>query len=78
MLGLKQGAAATLATEISEVRRDVAGLKKELREFRRDHMQEHNRERADRIKTRRWVIGSIIGVLALVEPPLLILLAHVR
>lgn len=61
---------AVLAAQISEVIKDVADLRQELR----DHDRQHAEEKRARTITRRWVITAVIAVLALVETPLILIL----
>lgn len=63
-----------LSVQVADVIKDVAELGAQIESHRREH---EATERA-RVTGRRWLIGTGLAALALVESPLLYLLAHVR
>lgn len=63
-----------LATQVATVIKDVS----ELRQALRDHGISHEQEERNRVIRRRWLIGTIIAVLAVVETPLLYLVTIIH
>ena len=65
---------APLAVQLTEVVKDVAELKTEMRGWFRDHEEMHRVEERSRLSTRRWTIGIIIAAVAAVDGPLVTIL----
>jgi hypothetical protein len=56
----------------------VRDVDRELRDFRAEHQRQHEDEARARVTSRRWLIGTLIAVIAVIESPLIYLVAHVR
>lgn len=63
-----------LGVQVAEVIKDVAEVRAELR----DHRQQHDEEARARVVARRWQVGTIIALGAVIETPLLYLVAHLH
>lgn len=64
--------------ELAETRRAVrADLGRLERAFRR-HESEHRAEARARVTGRRWLIGTMIALAAVIEAPLLYLVTHLH
>lgn len=63
-----------LAVQVAEVIKDMSDVRTELKDHRRDHEAE---SRA-RVVARRWTIGTVIALAAVIETPLLYLVAHLH
>lgn len=67
-----------LSVQITEVIKDVSGVQRDLADFRRDHAEQHDREQAARVVTRRWLIGTIIAGFVALEAPLAVVVTHLH
>ena len=76
--GRTLASAGGISVQLTEVIKDVADVKNDLASFRRDHEDQHRREYQARTTSRRWMIATLIAALAVIETPLLILVAHVH
>lgn len=65
---------APLAVQLTEVVKDVAELKTEMRGWFRDHEDTHRAEERSRLSARRWTIGIIVAAVAAVDGPLVTIL----
>lgn len=52
----------------------IASVRGDLRDFRTEHERLHESERKALVISRRWLIGTVLTVAALIETPLLYLL----
>lgn len=72
---------AVLGAQLAEVIKDVGTVTADLETFRRDHLAEHQAERASRANGRRWAVGVAIAAAAAVASlwaPLLYIAGHIR
>jgi hypothetical protein len=67
-------AVAVIGVQVTEVAKDLTALTVRLDQHERDHAE----ARAERAAGRRWLIATLIAFAAVVEVPLLYLVAHAR
>jgi hypothetical protein len=65
---------AVIQSQLTDLRGDIAELSAKLSH----HEEQHRADARDRRIGRRWLTGTTIAVLAVVETPIGFLLAHVR
>ena len=65
-------------TQLVDVIKDLAELKAEVDKRFDVHVLVHERDRADRVAARRWVIGTALAALAIVITLLLNITLHLR
>jgi len=72
------GTSAAISVQMTEVLKDVAEVRSEVRQFRDVHESLHAREAAQRVTGRRWAWGlAAVGVGSL-WAPLVYLVAHIH
>lgn len=65
---------SVLASQISDVIKDVSDLRQELK----DHDKSHKEQEAQRATSRRWAIMAIIALLTVIETPLIYIATSVH
>lgn len=66
-----------LSVQLAEVIKDVGAVTADLARFRKEHLEEHQAERASRVSGRRWAIGTALVALASLWAPLVYIIGHV-
>jgi hypothetical protein len=64
--------------EVGELRRTVNASLRRLEDSIKDHQAEHQADARARVNGRRWLIGTLIAVAAVIEAPLLYLVTHLH
>lgn len=64
--------------ELAELRRSVNIQLRRLEATLKDHKREHEADARARVTGRRWLIGTVIALAAVIEAPLLYLVTHLH
>lgn len=58
-------AVGVVQTQLAEVIKDMGRLEGQTAEWQKAHTKQHEQDLADRAANRKWVIGTVIAILAL-------------
>jgi hypothetical protein len=69
---------SALSIQLTTVIKDMTDMQADVKDFRREHLKLHEEEEASRTTRARWLISTLIAGFAVIEGPLIYLLAHLH